>query len=468
MRTKNILLAALVLFIFALPASVHANSLNLTADQNNVFVTQGEIVNASLTLSTAIDDRIVLSIKDSKSWMSLSEVQPRLVAGENRTILFILNPDFKTTPGVYKVSIIGVSQETGDKVELELYISLLLGTETVRIERIIVDGDFKPFTDVNISVMLINGKSVTVHDLDANFTLMNESYSPIEHYSSIIDKLQYNTTTEKNITVRLGKGLPAGKYRIRLDLYDSEDKLMDYQYSPDFTIKSAAVFNKEYSTVIGFIGIGRKITLENAGNLPGTGSIEENIGLFSFLYSGDVPQTKDGSIYKWTFTLDPSQTMSVSYYINLLPIIIIIIVILIILWYLFNFVFTVKLRKKIINQRKLEDGARFSIGIEVHNETMKDIHEVVVRDFIPHVFVLEDNSPIKPITKKTPLGTELIWRLNDLRKGDARVVSYSIKSRIGVSGTVRLAAANARYKYRGLRFMKESNGVNLGTGEEAS
>ncbi len=465
MKTYALLLL-LALLILGSVIPVSALSLELSSEKENYVVSQGEKEIIEFNLFSFHDDRIIMSVKDVKAWMSLAEIQPKVDANQNKTMQLLLEPNFKTTPGVYKINIIGTSQLTGDKSELELYISLLSSTDSVIIERIIVDGEFKPFTDIMFTTSIKNGKSVTLHGLKVNLTLLRNNIY-IDSTVGIIDTVTYNSTTDINFTMKLGKNIPSGVYTIRAKLYDG-NILLDETDSPDFSIKSVPLFDRKDGINIGFIGVGPRIVIENVGNVKGSTSVEEDLGFLSFLYTGDAPQTKEGDVYKWTFELDPGQTVTVSYYINYLPIILVILIILGIIWYVLTFMFTVKLRKYIMNQKKLEDGAQFTIGIEITNETMNDINDVVVRDFVPHIFNLENQTTIKPVKKKTPLGTELIWRLDKLRKGDARVISYTVKSKIGVSGSVRLGSSNVRYKYKGMRFLKDSNEVALGTGGETS
>ncbi len=464
----NILFCITVaIFLVTILVPVHAASLILDAENENIAVSQGATKSLELSLFTYHDDRIILSLKDSKEWMSLNVVQPRLNKSENMTIELLLSPNFKTTPGVYKIDIIATSQLTGDKSIKIIYISLLEGTETIVIENIIVDGKFEPFSDVLISTMVRNGKSVTLHGLTVNLTLFNSTGSVVGISSDIIETLQFNSTIENNFTMKLGKGISSGIHKVRAIIYDGNIKL-DEQISPDFTIKSMFVEYREDPIHLGILGIGKKIVIENVGNENGAVNIEEDVGILAFLYTGDAPHSKEGSIYKWSFELEPSQSITVQYYTNYLPIIVLILILGVIFWYVFTIIFTVKLSKRIMHQRKLEDGAQFTIGIEVQNETLNDINDVVIRDFIPHIFTVENQATIKPLKKKTPFGTELIWRLDKIKKGDARVISYTIRSKIGISGTIRLASSNVRYKYKGMRFKKESNGVEMGTGGETS
>ena len=463
----NVLFYTAIICLVVILTPVYADSLIIDAEKENIAVSQGAEKSLELSLFSYHDDRIILSIKDSKLWMSLSEVQPKLNESENRTIELILNPNFKTTPGVYRIEVIATSQLTGDKSSKNIYISLLKGTETVVIERIIVDGDFEPYSDVMLATKIRNGKSVTLHDLAVNLTLFNSTGAVIGRSSDIIETLQYNSTIENNFTAKLGKGISPGIHKVRAVIYDGNIKL-DEQTSPDFTVKSIFVESREEPIHLGILGIGKRIVIENVGNKNGAVNIEEDVGLLAFLYTGDAPHSKEGSIYKWSFELEPSQSITVQYYTNYLPIIVLILVLGTIFWYVFSIIFTVKLKKRLMHQRKLEDGAQFTVGIEVQNETLNDINDVVIRDFVPHIFTVENQATIKPLKKKTPFGTELIWRLDKIKKGDARVISYTIRSKIGISGTVRLASSNARYKYKGMRFKKESNEVVMGTGGETS
>ncbi|MFH1420697.1 MAG: hypothetical protein ABIG30_01885 [Candidatus Aenigmatarchaeota archaeon] len=460
-RLMFIVLAALVLCA----GTVHADNDNIaiSADRSMMSVDHGKSAFLEINLSSKIDDILVFSIKDTKTWISLNEQQLRVNASERNTVRLYATPTKDVFPVSYRIEVIAQSSATGEKKSLVLFISVIKAEYDIMFKDLVVTGEFRPTGKINIVPSVKNSRSITVPDVEVKLELLSSTRKIISETRGMFAKIEPNETASINISWSLPKNLPDGKYTLAATVVVDGNNL-DEMESDTFQVQKVGIIELTESVSFGFIGVGEKFVYENVGNDKNDSlTLEKDLGGLATLYVGTEPtEEKDGK-YIWTFSVAVGETKTIEYYINYLLIIIVVIIIAAIAWYVLNAIMTVYLSKKILHQKKIEDGTQFTVGVEIKNNTGRQINDIVIRDFVPSVFkFLRTATSIKPIERRTPVGTELIWRIRDMGRGETRVVSYAIQSTIGVTGQLRLPAASARYRYKALRLKRDSNTPVLG------
>jgi hypothetical protein len=99
-----------------------------------------------------------------------------------------------------------------------------------------------------------------------------------------------------------------------------------------------------------------------------------------------------------------------------------------------------------IKKRYVKKGDRkHSIILEIKNPFLHDLKNVIVRDWVsPLANVrLDEFEPMKPVVRKSDAGTELIWKLGNVRPKEHRILSYKINTMI--EGSFKMPRAYARY-----------------------
>jgi len=93
--------------------------------------------------------------------------------------------------------------------------------------------------------------------------------------------------------------------------------------------------------------------------------------------------------------------------------------------------------------RKGED--KHSIILEVKNPFMHHLRNVIVRDWVsPLARVLhEEFEMLMPVIRRSEAGTELIWKLGDMKPKETRIITYKIKTL--VLGSLRMPRAYMRF-----------------------
>jgi hypothetical protein len=127
--------------------------------------------------------------------------------------------------------------------------------------------------------------------------------------------------------------------------------------------------------------------------------------------------------------------------------------------YAYLFITSIGMSKKISKK-----GNEWSVGIYIKNRGPA-AEGVVVRDVIPHHFTLSGTfETLKPIARKTDAGTELIWRVGGIKRGEEKLLHYRMTAK-GHFGAVRLPSARLRAQ-KGDKTILSSSGTVTVTGEK--
>ncbi len=103
-----------------------------------------------------------------------------------------------------------------------------------------------------------------------------------------------------------------------------------------------------------------------------------------------------------------------------------------------------------------------SIILEIKNPFLHHLKDVVIRDWVsPLASVMcKEIGTLKPVLKKSGAGTELIWKLGEIKPKEVRYLSYKIKTL--VEGNLKMPRAYARFRTpKGGRFRIYSRFLHL-------
>ena len=95
-----------------------------------------------------------------------------------------------------------------------------------------------------------------------------------------------------------------------------------------------------------------------------------------------------------------------------------------------GFTFVHKTKPKVNKTSTALGDGRHNIIIEIKNPFLHHLNNVVVRDFVHPIanVVHEEIESVKPVIRKTEAGTELIWKLGDMKPKETRMLKYGVKS----------------------------------------
>lgn len=168
---------------------------------------------------------------------------------------------------------------------------------------------------------------------------------------------------------------------------------------------------------------------------------------------GGVYEKKgDQPIIKFVLLLEPGEQKTVIVIKNYRPLVwtFLIILVLILLYQYYKSPVVLTKTSKVITTQ--EGGAsEIKVVVTVRNRGPKPMQDVLIMDKIPNIaqIIREfDVGTLQPthILKNEQKGTLIKWTLDRLEKFEERLISYRIKTRLAVLGTMQLPPAVAKYR----------------------
>ena len=179
-----------------------------------------------------------------------------------------------------------------------------------------------------------------------------------------------------------------------------------------------------------------QITVENKGNVIDTYTVKRTAARTEWVSYSVQPSRKypseDKMIYEWDLkSMNPKQTATVVFRIEYWPVYIIGIVVASAIVIIVGFVISRASRPKIVKVVKKKDG-EFLVINEVKGPLFYPVTDVLIRDTVPPMAkVLRKFHGMEPVVRETEEGTELVWKIDDLKPKDERIFTYMIKPVIG-------------------------------------
>jgi len=204
------------------------------------------------------------------------------------------------------------------------------------------------------------------------------------------------------------------------------------------------------------------IEKENDGNVvvaTSTGMKKNIISrLFtSFSPSPDVVERDGFSVYyTWENNLSPGEKLTISAKTNwLFPLLIVLFLVAVIFVIKKYSVRDLALRKR-VSFVKVR-GGEFALKVSVNLEAKEDVERVTIIDKLPHLVKLFEKFGQEKPTKVDEKNRRIEWSFDRLEKGEKRILSYLIYSKVGVLGKFALPTARAFYERDGNIKEAESN-----------
>lgn len=203
--------------------------------------------------------------------------------------------------------------------------------------------------------------------------------------------------------------------------------------------------------------LSRRIAIyaENSGNVIVGGTLVESIAWYEkFLMSASpapniIPASGGKLNLVWTYdVLKPGErTQSFSYSVSYLPLILGAILAGLVAFLAWQRIKLVSIGKEVIKQRIAQDVLEATLTLHVKNNTDKEMKSVIVTDYVPNLAKAVEFGTAKPKeTRSDKLETALIWDLGELKGGEERVITYKLRTTVGVLGSIDLPAANVNFK----------------------
>jgi hypothetical protein len=99
----------------------------------------------------------------------------------------------------------------------------------------------------------------------------------------------------------------------------------------------------------------------------------------------------------------------------------------------------------IIKRHVRRSGGKHHVILEIRNPFFHNLSNAIVRDWVSPLanVIHHEIDMVKPLVRRSDAGTELIWKLGDIRPKETRIITYPLKAL--VQGSLKMPKAYIRY-----------------------
>lgn len=214
------------------------------------------------------------------------------------------------------------------------------------------------------------------------------------------------------------------------------------------------------------------LEVTNEGNVLNTQTVKTPASLWEVLFAsgeGEV-MAEDGQRYlAWEVSLSPNESVEINYLINYRLIFYLILLAIIFLVFYLAVKSPVELIKRAQTVKSEDNGAlsEIKITLELKNLTKRHLKHVKIIDLVPGIANVEKSLHLGTLKPEEVLythkGAKVIWDLAELEPHEHRLITYNIKAKLNILGTLSLPRATLTYaKRRGRHGKVYSNIYKLG------
>jgi hypothetical protein len=244
-----------------------------------------------------------------------------------------------------------------------------------------------------------------------------------------------------------------------------EKKITIMTLKPDFTA--------DYSENKVFLKVFKQLAVKNNGNIRNTQEIKWPITIGQFLFTSSEGNLKtiEGQRYLvWELNLGAGEIVTINFVTNYrIPLYLLLLIILIISSYMV-LRSPVRFTKKAA-ATKIDSGGAISelkVILEVKNISNRPLKNIIVTDFVPGIADIEKNIELGTLKPKEfrpgKEGTKVIWSFEDFDPKEHRLITYKVKSRMNILGTMSLPRAKLEFtRSNGRKSHAYSNIFHLGS-----
>ncbi|RMG82112.1 MAG: hypothetical protein D6707_03560, partial [Bacteroidetes bacterium] len=326
-------------------------------------------------------------------------------------------------------------------------------------------GNFQPQGVAIIRTYVTNIGDTRLENVVLNGSVVSP-VGTIKKIESVFSVNPEDTKVVENV-VPLRPGAPGGEYKIFIKLFHNGKEIDSNEQT--FLVQEKAIVEETIQKNYMLTGFKKTIKVKNNGNIfADRYSVYDAIsGFDKIFFVGDEPDDITDDIAVWKIiNLEPGQEVVIEYRIDYLPLYILFVAIAAGLWFFFSKFRTLRILKHILQKKHIKEGEEFTVAIELKNSTGSRVTDIEVVDFVPNIFKLKLLKGPKPIKRKSEIGTELIWSIDQMSYGEERVLTYKIIPTFGVSGRVRLPTTILRYRYGGKLHETETLPCFIGVEEK--
>jgi len=443
---KKIVLVVLVLFL--LP-SILALSLNVEKQSSNGVMIRG--INQPVTFDMKIKN---LGEKDNLQFYNFLgfSMAPKgtvpISQGETKDVKILIFPkenlDFK---GFYTFEYF-IRGEDGEQIKEKLTIKIVDLKDVFEIG----SGEINPESN-SMKIFIKNNENFDFEDIHGKFSSV---FFDFEETFSI------NAKETKEFEVILEKEdfkkIMAGFYTMNAEIIVDDNKVF-LEGVVKFVEKDILKATEEE---FGFFISTQLVEKENKGNTQTDTETVIRKNILSRLFTSFNPEPdsveREGKdvYYTWAKTLSPGENMRIIVKTNwFYPFLLILFVIIIVILAKRYSKTDLNIKKKVsfVNTK----GGEFALKVTILLNAKNHISRVSVIDRLPNLVKVHERFSNEIPKKISEKNKRVEWDFEELEKGETRVLTYIIYSKIGILGKFALPSTTAIYEKEGKIYETESN-----------
>lgn len=451
---------AILSFLFLI-SSVAASEVDLTLSSSTMVGYGGETTSVDLIITNnqVMADTFTITVFPSEfggvtTNLEKFSVRVNNASSEKVKLYFDMPLDVDEVSLKFNINVKSTSDESVSDVE-ELLLRIVRKTD-VYIDDI-NRGKFKYNSEetVNIEVRIRNVGLETSGKYYLETTV--EKYGIIvKKYNNIIESILPKSFEIVKNGYEIGKYDEPGIYNVQTVLEDANGQIIS-STTEKFNVTAAYELPSEYTTkdtTYNFLFITTTVTVKNEGNIntPSFYITESAPGFGKLLFDPEIEPTEvsksDGRVvYSWLIpTLEPGKEITIKYSYALWRIWLTLFIIAGGTYAAIKLLYTPKIIKRHKHRGPITKEKEVLVSLDVRNKSRHEVKDVQVRDVVPSIAkVVEKFDTLKPRMRTTSVGTEMRWKIDSLKPGEERVLTYRIKPVVEITGSLDLPKAHARY-----------------------
>jgi hypothetical protein len=439
----------------------------------------GEKASFDVTVTNLRDQPQAYEISSSGGvrWVvNTEEDLPVLGGKQSATIRVSVEPIERFDPGVHLVDLV-VTSNLGDRTaaELKVYMGPFEAKEYLPALRAVIDMSDRidPRETQSIKIFVENLNPLNLSGL-------------IVHTTSEIQQLEMDQVidlapgpgTKKTVefTFKLPDSQQPKDYFLFVQFKRGEEIVKVIEKK--FTVLSVLPpFVRDVQEDKKFLKTERKIVFTNPGNVKNTQTVILEMGQIDRLFTNADPRArfvKEGDVtaLAWDIELGLNEqatiTADTSYRIPVIVLIVLLVGVLLFRIYKSPLSIT-----KAASQVTLQEGSvsGLKVTLAVKNLGSTVLKDIEIEDHIPAIAHFEKSAEMGTLTHHQVLhgkrgSTFVKWKIGELEGREERLITYKIRSKLNVVGTMQLPRAKAHYIAKsGKKKMSYSNVYRISTGE---
>lgn len=477
MVAKRVLLCLLLVCLLAATASAINFNVAIDPQQATTRISEAAEYTVLISHDAGTPERFELYSPDVEWDISTDILRPFTVEkGETKEVVMSVKPLY-ATPGFYAIAVHIRHSATGELLRKTIIIDVR--------PKDYVPGQYAPAVRLSPSVDPVDPREPAI----VNIEIRNANPRDLDNVQVKVRSELIQAEIEVDLIglekkllvlpIRLPADTPPQKDTLRVTaiVVDGE-KVIPFNAEPvEFEIVEYGEIAENIGERQSFLKTDWDYTLTNTGNIIKAKEFKLKPSFFQSWFTSYEPlarkvETSDGTFDSWDIVLDVGESTVIRATTNYRPLLIILLIAAIAIGAYYLLRSPLVVRKSAVVIAAKEGGmSELKILIEVANRTTKPVKHVQVMDKVPHIaevsrdFEVGTMRPVK-IAHDEKKGTLIKWVIDELDSHEERVISYKIRSKLSILGSMRLPVAVTKCETSPGRTRKtKSNISQIGFGQ---